>query len=173
MSLHQQKCHTWYSREINSKTLLELFKQRLHGETLQKTVWTNIFTSCSLQPTKRVSIACRWPWKFGQNWQKFWRQPSAGSEAGHQLSSVCCLRSLATSTQQLVQEKREKGRSTGERIGKAGYGHGHGQRNRIFHTRRSSCAVCYCAIFGTAVLSAANSSSLDLKLVFSLLVSLN
>ena len=89
------------------------------------------------------------------------------SEAGHQLSSVCCLRSLATSTQQLVQEKREKGRSTGERIGKAGYGHG--QRNRIFHTRRSSCAVCYCAIFGTAVLSAANSSSLDLKLVFSTL----
>ena len=56
------------------------------------------------------------------------------SEAGHQLSSVCCLRSLATSTQQLVQEKREKGRSTGEKIGKAGYGHGHGQRNRIFHT---------------------------------------
>ena len=30
------------------------------------------------------------------------------SEAGHQLSSVCCLRSLATSTQQLVQEKKRE-----------------------------------------------------------------
>ena len=170
MSLHQQECHTWYSREINSKTLLELFKQRLHGETLQETVWTNSFTSCSLQPTKRVSIACRWPWEFVQNWQKFWRQPSAGSEAGHQLSSVCCLRSLATSTQQLVQEKKreEKEKAPERELEKQGT-----DTDREIEYSTPDGAPVLSAIFGTAVLSAANSSSLDLKLVFSLLVSLN
>ena len=46
------------------------------------------------------------------------------SEAGHQLSSVCCLRSLATSTQQLVQEKKreEKEKAPERKLEKQGTG---------------------------------------------------
>ena len=83
----------------NSKILLELFKQLLHDETLQETIWTIIFTSSSLQLQNKVSIACRWPLKFGQKLAKVLKVAFC-SDAGYQLSSICCLRSLATSTLQ-------------------------------------------------------------------------
>ena len=113
--------HLWHSREIRFQNIAGAFQTT---STQWNTSRNNLNFHLIFITTDETSLHCL------QVTLKVWAKlakvlkAAFSSEAGHQLSSVCCLRSLATSTQQLVQEKKreEKEKAPGRELEKQGTG---------------------------------------------------